>query len=112
MRIIAGKLGGRQFQTPPGHKVHPMSDKMRGALFNILGDVQGMTILDGFAGSGALSLEAVSRGAAKATAIDIDKAAHTQIQKNIKDLQVEDEVKAIRANAGSWSNNNPDVKFD
>lgn len=112
MRIIAGQLGGKQFQSPPGHKIHPMSDKMRGALFNVLGDIQGLTVLDAFAGSGALSFEAISRGAAKTTAIDIDKSAHTQIQKNIKDLQIEDYVKAIRANASSWSDNNPDAKFD
>lgn len=112
MRIIAGKLGGRQLQSPPGHKVHPMSDKMRGALFNILGDTQGLTVLDAFAGSGALSFEAISRGAAKATAIDIDKSAYTQIQKNIKDLRLEEEIKAIRANVGSWSDNNPDAQFD
>lgn len=89
-----------------------MSDKMRGALFNILGDVQALSILDAFAGSGALSFEAVSRGAAKAAAIEIDKGAHAQIQRNIKDLQVEDGVKAIRANAGSWSDKNPASKFD
>lgn len=89
-----------------------MSDKMRGALFNILGDTQGLTVLDAFAGSGALSSEAISRGAAKAMAIDIDKSAYVQIQKNIKDLQIEDEVKAIRANASSWSDNNPEVEFD
>ncbi|MBI4033428.1 16S rRNA (guanine(966)-N(2))-methyltransferase RsmD [Candidatus Saccharibacteria bacterium] len=112
MRIIAGKLGGRQFQSPPGHKIHPMSDKMRGALFNILGDIQGLSVLDAFAGSGALSFEAISRGAARATAVEIDKSAYRQIQKNIGDLQIEDKVKAIRANAGGWSDNNPDAKFD
>src|SRR3990167_9930034 len=112
MRIIAGKLGGRQFQPPSGHKVHPMSDKMRGALFNILGDVLGLTVLDAFTGSGALSFEAISRGASKVTAIDKDKTAHFQVQKNIKDLQLEDEIKAIRANANSWSDNNLDAEFD
>jgi len=85
---------------------------MRGALFNVLGDVQGLTVLDAFAGSGALTFEAISRGAAKATAIDIDKNAHNQIQKNIKALQIENEVKAIRANAVSWSDNNHGAKFD
>lgn len=112
MRIIAGKLGGRQFQAPHGHRVHPMSDKMRGALFNILGDIDGLTVLDAFAGSGALSLEAISRGAAKAAAIEIDKSAHSQIQKNIDNLHLEDKVKAIRANSGSWSDNNAKTKFD
>lgn len=112
MRIIAGRLGGRQFQAPHTHRVHPMSDKMRGALFNVLGDISGLTVLDAFGGSGALSFEAISRGASHATAIDIDKDAHAQISKNIKELELEEEVKAIRANASSWSDNNPDTKFD
>ncbi len=112
MRIIAGKLGGRQFQASHGHKIHPMSDKMRGALFNILGDIQGLTVLDAFAGSGALSFEAISRGAKHATVIEIDKSAHSQILKNIKTLQMENEIKAVRANASGWSDNNPEVKFD
>jgi 16S rRNA (guanine966-N2)-methyltransferase len=112
MRIIAGKLGGRQFQAPHGHRVHPMSDKMRGALFNVLGDISGLSVLDPFAGSGALSFEAISRGARHATAIDIDKNAHAQILRNIEALQLEKEVKAIRANASGWSDNNPGAKFD
>lgn len=112
MRIISGKLGGRQFHAPRGHKVRPMSDKMRGALFNILGDINGLTVLDAFAGSGALSFEAISRGADHVTAIEVDKTAHSQIRKNTKELGIKDELKAVRANAGSWSDNNPDVKFD
>jgi 16S rRNA (guanine966-N2)-methyltransferase len=112
MKIIAGKLGGRRFNSPPGRKAHPMSDKMRGALFNILGDIDGLRVLDAFAGSGALSFEAISRGAAFATAIEINKTSHSQIQKNIKDLKLDNFVKAIRANVSSWSDNNPDAKFD
>ncbi|MBX4199607.1 RsmD family RNA methyltransferase, partial [Candidatus Saccharibacteria bacterium] len=53
MRIISGQLKGRNFASPRGHKTHPMSDKMRGALFNILGDIEGLSFLDAFSGSGA-----------------------------------------------------------
>ncbi len=112
MRIIAGTLGGRQFEAPKGHRTHPMSDKVRGGLFNSLGDINGLSVLDGFAGSGALSFEAVSRGAKSAVAIEIDRSAHDTIVKNVEHLGLDQQIKAIRANVGSWSDNNPDAKFD
>jgi 16S rRNA (guanine966-N2)-methyltransferase len=111
MRIIAGKLKGREFKSPRGHHTHPMSDKIRGALFNVLGDVEGLTFLDAFAGSGALAFEAVSRGAASAVAIDNDKNAQRAIKENIKELDT-NRVKAIAAGASSWSENNYDKQFD
>ncbi len=112
MRIIAGSLGGRQFDAPHGHKTHPMSDKARGALFNALGDVEGLTVLDAFAGSGAISLEAISRGASHVVAIDSDQNANLTIKQNIAKLGVQGRIKAIKANSGSWSANNPDQQFD
>lgn len=113
MRVVAGKLGGRQFEAPAGHRTHPMSEKARGALFNALGDIEGLTILDAFAGSGALSFEALSRGAANALAVEMDKKAHSQILKNIRMLQIEDsKIKAVRANSSGWSDNNPNAEFD
>jgi 16S rRNA (guanine(966)-N(2))-methyltransferase RsmD len=75
MRIIAGTLGGRTFESPHGRRTHPMSDKVRGSLFNTLGDIDGLTILDAFAGSGALAFEAISRGAEHVLAIEIDNRA-------------------------------------
>ncbi len=112
MRIIAGQLGGREFRSPAGHRTHPMSDKIRGAIFNILGDVSGLSLLDAFAGSGALSLEAVSRGAAAAVAIDVDKAAAQTAADNARSLGVDNKIKVIRANAAGWSENNPAASFD
>lgn len=112
MRIISGKLGGRRFGAPKGHKTHPMSDKMRGAVFSMLGDIEGLTVLDAFAGSGAIPLEAISRGAESAVAIDVDQNAAEAIKKNAKYLGLQNDVKAIRANASGWSDNNPDAKFD
>ena len=102
MRIIAGQLGGRQFSAPHGHRTRPMSDKVRGALFNSLGDVNGLTVLDAFAGSGALAFEAISRGALKAVAIDSDRSAQMTIAVNIKQLGLEKQVKLIKAGAGAW----------
>ncbi|HMS50412.1 MAG TPA: 16S rRNA (guanine(966)-N(2))-methyltransferase RsmD [Candidatus Saccharibacteria bacterium] len=112
MRIIAGKLGGRLFDAPKGHRTHPMSDKIRGALFGVLGDISGFYVLDAFAGSGALALEAVSRGASEAIAIEADKGAHSVVQKNIETLGVEDRIKVIRAFANAWSTRHQDQLFD
>lgn len=112
MRIIAGTLGGRRFEAPQSHRTHPMSDKVRGGLFNVLGDIAGLTVLDAFAGSGALSFEAVSRGARHVTATDIDRSAINTIVKGESLLGITDRIKAVRANVGSWSDNNPDTLFD
>lgn len=112
MRVVAGKLGGRNFEAPHGHRTHPMSDKARGGLFNSLGDVEELTFLDAFAGSGALAFEALSHGAAHVVAIDIDKSAHETIKKNAFSLGVGDQMNIIRANASGWSDNNPDARYD
>lgn len=97
MRIIAGRLGGRIFDAPRGHRTHPMGDKIRGALFNTLGDITGLTVLDAFAGSGACSFEAISRGAASAVAVESDKVAYTTIERNIETLDVDEQVQLVRA---------------
>lgn len=102
MRIVAGSLGGRQFSSPKGNRTHPMSDKARAALFNTLGDIKGLTVLDAFAGSGAIAFEAISRGAAHVTAIDIDTAAVKTITENALNLAVGDKINIIRANVGGW----------
>lgn len=112
MRIISGSLKSRQFQSPHGHRTHPMSEKVRGALFNMLGDIKDLTVLDAFAGSGALSFEAVSRGAKNVVAVDTDKSAHKTIVNNARELGLTDQIKVIKANIGGWSDNNPTVQFD
>lgn len=68
--------------------------------------------MDAFAGSGALSLEAVSRGAKEVVAIDKDSPAHKILEQNVKELGVSDRIKIIRANSSGWSQNNQDKKFD
>lgn len=112
MRIIAGNLKGRIFHDPPGHNAHPMSDKIRGALFNMLGDIEGLSFLDGFAGSGALSFEAVSRGAASAVAVEEKRGPYGAITKSTKELGLEKQVKAVNADVSSWSSHNSVKKFD
>jgi len=112
MRVIAGSLGGQQFNAPEGRKTHPMSEKMRGALFGVLGDINGLTVLDAFAGSGGLSIEAVSRGASNVVALEQDTPAFKVIMSNLNELNLSEQTKAIRVNAKSWSNNNVDKTFD
>jgi 16S rRNA (guanine966-N2)-methyltransferase len=72
VRVVAGELGGRRLAAPRGVAVRPTSDRVREALFSILGDVTGLAVLDLFAGTGALAIEAISRGAARATLVDRD----------------------------------------
>lgn len=112
MRIVAGKYGGRTITTPKGHHTHPMSEKMRGALFNMLGDIEDLTVLDAYAGSGAVAIEAVSRGAKQALAIDVDVHATDVINQNVKALGLSDQIKVIRANSASWSEGNYTTVFN
>jgi 16S rRNA (guanine966-N2)-methyltransferase len=112
MRIIAGRLGGRQFNSPHGHRTHPMSDKARGALFTMLGDISGLTVLDAFAGSGALSFEAISRGTASAVTIDQDRQAQKSIVENMQLLGLENKIKLIKASANAWLRTGGPAQFD
>ena len=98
MRVIAGTYGGRRLQAPPGTDTRPTSDRVREALFSILGDrVTGARVLDLFAGSGALGIEALSRGAAEATFVDNAAPAVRTIGANLEALGAEATV--VRAEA-------------
>src|SRR6185312_1690039 len=102
LRVVAGALGGRVFDSPDGHRTHPMSERVRGGLFNALGDIENLTVLDAFAGSGALGFEAISRGAASVLAVEIDKRAQDAISRNIRTLGLAKQMKLVRANCSSW----------
>jgi 16S rRNA (guanine(966)-N(2))-methyltransferase RsmD len=87
MRVIAGTYGGRRLQAPPGVDTRPTADRTREALFSILGArVEGARVLDLFAGSGALGIEALSRGAAEATFVDNSAPAIRAIGANLEAL--------------------------
>jgi 16S rRNA (guanine(966)-N(2))-methyltransferase RsmD len=86
MRIVAGSVGGRVLRAPPGADTRPTSEKVREAIFNILPDVEGMQVLDLFAGSGALGIEALSRGATHATFVDQGKTALAAVRGNLETL--------------------------
>ena len=87
MRIIAGKLRSRKFDAPLGNGTRPTADRAKVALFNILqGIVENARVLDAFAGSGALSFEALSRGAAEAVLFETDAAVCKLLMNNAKSL--------------------------
>ena len=87
LRVIAGELGGRRLRAPTGLQTRPTADRVREALFNILGPPsEGACVLDLYAGSGALGIEALSRGARHAVFIDADSRACRQIQDNLRSL--------------------------
>ncbi|MFL5886638.1 MAG: 16S rRNA (guanine(966)-N(2))-methyltransferase RsmD [Thermoleophilaceae bacterium] len=83
MRIVAGEYRGRPLKAPAGRATRPTADRVREAVFNILGDVSGAVVLDLFAGSGALGIEALSRGAAAATFVDRDERALAAVRANL-----------------------------
>ncbi len=112
LRIIAGQFGGRAIATSDSFKTHPMGDRIRSSLFNILGDISGLEVLDAFAGSGSLGLEALSRGAASAVFVERDRHAQRVIEQNICDLGVKNTTKLIRASVAQWSETQPDSRFD
>ena len=89
MRVIAGSYGGRRLQTPAGLDTRPTSDRVREALFSMLGDVGGARVLDLYAGSGALGIEALSRGAASAVFVERDAQAVAAIERNLAAVGVE-----------------------
>lgn len=99
VRIVGGSLGGRVLRAPAGRATRPTSEKVREALFNILGSVEGDHILDLFAGSGALGIEALSRGAARVTFVDAGKPALTAVRANLAQLGVTDRAEVIAADA-------------
>lgn len=99
MRIVGGSHGGRVLRAPAGAATRPTSEKVREAVFQILGDVEGARVLDLFAGSGALGLEALSRGAAHATFVDAGKPALGVVRDNLRALGLEDRATVIGGDA-------------
>ncbi len=95
MRIVAGTHRGRRLAAPPGRATRPTPDRVREALFALIGPVEGAAVLDLFAGSGALGLEALSRGAATATFVDRSPRAVAAIRANVRSLGLEDRARVV-----------------
>jgi 16S rRNA (guanine966-N2)-methyltransferase len=96
MRVIAGRLRGRRLRAPRGAHVRPTSDRVREATFAMLASVEGAVVLDLFAGTGALGIEALSRGAARVTFVERDRAVAGVLRENLDALQLGPDLAQIR----------------
>lgn len=96
MRIVGGEHRGRRIAAPPGRATRPTSDRVREAIFAIVGPVEGLEVLDLFAGSGALGLEALSRGAAGAAFVERSARAAQTIRANAAALGLEGRARVVR----------------
>ena len=102
---MAGSAGGRRLSVPPGVTTRPTADRVREATFNALGSlgvVEGATVLDLFAGSGAMGIEALSRGAASATFVDNAPRAVAAVRANLEVTGLADRATVVRADAAAW----------
>jgi 16S rRNA (guanine966-N2)-methyltransferase len=97
VRVIAGRLGGRRLKAPRGTSTRPTSDRVREATFALLGTVQGARVLDLFAGTGALGIEALSRGAERAVFVERDTHALRALRANLAALGLEQPEAEVRA---------------
>jgi 16S rRNA (guanine966-N2)-methyltransferase len=98
MRVIAGSLKGRRLKAPTWDGLRPTAEKLRETLFNILAPrMAGARVMDGYAGTGALGIEAISRGAAMVTFVEQDRRAQTLIAENLAHCGVENGYDIIRA---------------
>lgn len=96
IRITGGDLRGRELRVPPGIAVRPMRSRIRESLFGVIGDrLAGAIVLDGFAGSGAIGVEAVSRGAWRAVHAETDRTVLAQLQKNLDRLQLRHQCEVV-----------------
>lgn len=96
MRVIAGRLGGRRLQAPKGRTTRPTSDRVREALFSMLGELHGIVALDLFAGTGALGIEALSRGAERVVFVERDTNAVVALKANLAALGLGESEASVR----------------
>jgi len=112
MRIIAGSHRGRTIQAPPGRDTRPTSDRVRENVFNLVGPVDGATVLDVYAGSGALGLEALSRGAERVVFVENDAGAIRAIERNLDTLKLRGTILRRDAIATLAAEASADRKYD
>jgi 16S rRNA (guanine966-N2)-methyltransferase len=105
MRVVAGEFGGRKLVAPAGDTTRPTTDKVREAAFNSMvsmGLIDDAVVLDLYAGSGALGIEALSRGAARCTFVERDRAALTALRTNIDTLGLDDRTTIVTSDVMAW----------
>lgn len=108
IRLISGFLKNHKISAPNSRKTHPMGERIRNAIFNrIQSEISGAEVLDAFAGTGALGLEALSRGAKSATFLEKDRSAQKNLAENLQLLDKNEQIgegKLIRSSISSWLN--------
>jgi 16S rRNA (guanine966-N2)-methyltransferase len=113
MRIVAGRFGGRRLILPKDSRVRPTADRVREAWMSILGDaIAGARVLDLFAGSGGLGLEALSRGASHVTFVELNPASLEALEWNIAALDVAESTAIYRGDAMRFAQRTPVERFD
>jgi 16S rRNA (guanine(966)-N(2))-methyltransferase RsmD len=106
MRVITGKARGVQLKTPDGMDTRPTTDRVKEALFSIIHfDIPGASVLDLFAGSGQLGIEALSRGASEAVFVDIREDACKLVKENLRRTKLQDQGKVIKAEYAQFLRN-------
>ncbi len=102
MRVVSGELGGRKLVSPEGTSTRPTTDRVREAVFNALGSagvIDGAIVADLFAGTGAVGIEAISRGAAHCTFVERDRNALRALEENVETLDLGDRSRIMRSDA-------------
>lgn len=113
LRIIGGKARGRRIRSVPGETTRPITDKVRQALFNILGpDIQGAKILDLFAGTGSVGIEALSRGAEYVCFVELNWRPIAIIRDNLKSTGLQEGAVVVHSDAFAFLERPPSHKFD
>jgi 16S rRNA (guanine(966)-N(2))-methyltransferase RsmD len=113
LRVIAGTAKGRKLKMPPGEGTRPIMDRVKQALFNILGaDIHEAAVLDLFAGTGSVGIEALSRGAARAVFVESQAAVLKVLQENLRLTGLADRAQVVRADVFIHLRNEPRAGFD
>ncbi len=111
-RVIAGSAGGRPLRAPSGQGTRPTADRVKEALFSTLGDLSGAIVLDLFAGSGALAIEALSRGADHAVLVEPDRRAAAVVRDNLRTAGVADAAAVVVTSAARFAAQPEGAPFD
>lgn len=113
LRVISGSARGRRLRSVPGDTTRPITDRTKESLFNIIGaDIHGASLLDLFGGTGAVGIEALSRGAAFVRFIDLNRQAVQTIQANLEITQLKARAEVLRMDAFQYLQQPPDRRFD
>jgi len=113
LRVIGGIARGRRLRSVPGDTTRPITDRVREALFNILGpDIQGANVLDLFAGTGSVGIEALSRGAAHVLFVDLNRQPIATIRANLKATDLEEGARVVHMDAFALLARPPERVYD